>query len=367
MVLPDWKFFCSNNIRIERVELIDCKGNSAINLSGAPGRDVFIRDCIMRADTSNYLEGDGANVGNFSNVHFTGNYIYSVGRHGYEGGGNCYDQYLAFNKLDMNNVGLSGINPTGANNTTVIGNTVLNVQGYGIDFTVDIGAAFVSKNNRIIGNYISLHGNGAAGIRIQNTSADYRVVHMDKFVVADNQIDCLSANTSQGMYISEGKFPDMIIQGNRFNANGQPAFIIPPMESPPPASRWMIIKDNIFSDAIGAIDGQTNAVLKHIILEGNTLLHPAVQQNRYGGYFNSGFTGTIGAGAIVSSTQPVEGSLARVDSVIIVPGSSIDPNLITWGIVTADGTVTFKQYNPTHSPIASSNVKAYLKRAQNFP
>src|SRR5205823_211309 len=133
---------------------------------GLPSENISVQNCIMRADTGNYQEGDGCNIGNYSNIRFVGNKVFSPARHGYEGGGNCYNQYFAFNTIDMNSVGLSGLNLTGGNRSSVIGNTILNCTTFGIDFTVDVGVTFFSKNNRIIGNYVATVGSGVS-VRIQ--------------------------------------------------------------------------------------------------------------------------------------------------------------------------------------------------------
>jgi hypothetical protein len=87
----------------------------------------------------------------------------------------------------------------------------------------------------------------------------------------------------------------------------------------------------------------------------------------YGVYFNSAFSGNVNANTVLTATVAVTNAMAGVDSVVVLAPASINVNLITWGTVTADGTVTMHQYNPTGGAIASVNVKAYLKRADNIP
>ena len=138
-----------DNLRIERVEINNSRGNGSINYQGYPtgglplNKRLTIRDCWIHGNlVDSYaagiplgIEGDGMNVGEVADVHIENNRIEGPGRHAYEGGGNCADQYFIGNTVDMMSVGLSGLNATGGSTTVLMGNTVKGVVGgnYGID------------------------------------------------------------------------------------------------------------------------------------------------------------------------------------------------------------------------------------------
>ena len=368
----------THNTRIERIETVNCKGNGSINVQGStPGamNGVIIRDCYVHGNAvDGYLaigaygqEGDGINAGQVAQVRVIGNYIMGTGRHGYEGGGNCYDQYIAFNTVDMGNSGGSGINPTGGNRTVVEGNTVMNMSGgakFGIDFTTDVGVQWVSMDNKIIGNYV--HGHGQGSIRIHNTSGDTTVDHVNRFVIANNWCISTIFNTTCGVYIDVGvsrNMPDIMITGNRFDTFGNKGVQIIVLGTAV-AGRYIVIRNNHFSDSM------CDSFNKQVIIEDN-LTDAAVgslssSENRYGGYFNPNINTSLAAGATTSgSVSNIFNIYPGIDEVRVLRGSDTAPELVIWGAVTAANTAVIWAYNPTGTSksTGASTIKGIIKRA----
>src|SRR4030095_593534 len=362
----------TTNLTIKRIRITNAKGNAAFNGQGnrRPSGNLLVVGCEAIGNaTGGHISGDAYNFGEFNGVRFIHNFGTGCFRHGYEGGGICYDQFIAFNLFNMGTGGLSAINPTGANRTIVHGNTLVNVgPGYGIDFTTDVGAEFFSRDNRITNNYIQMAvGGNYAGIRLQNTSGDTTQLHVDRFIIANNQIEWTASNgVAKGIYISDFFWPEVIITGNKVNLNhtSATAFYIPNMSDPAP-TRWMLIKGNIIKDGWlwASETSVSNAVLKKFIADDNIQMTP--QLNFYGGYAQSSFGGaSIGAGAVVTSVVGVGGAIAGSDEMPIIRPSGMNTSLITWAASTSTGNITFSQYNPTASPITAVDVKAYIKRVQ---
>ena len=135
-----------DNLLIQRIEICNSRGTAGINYQGTPqevpwSKRLYIRECwvhgiVPETVIRSYFplnRGRRDECGRVGDVHIVDNTIERPGRHGYEGGGNCRDQYFIGNTIDMANCigssgGLSGINPTGGNTTVIMGNTIKSVE-----------------------------------------------------------------------------------------------------------------------------------------------------------------------------------------------------------------------------------------------
>jgi hypothetical protein len=338
-----------DNLRIERVETVNGKGNGCINVQGYPGvtSRIYIRDCWVHGNTADGdssgmsfgIEGDGMNVGQVSEVHIENNKIFGPQRHGYEGGGNCHDQYFIGNTVDV--VGMSGINPTGGSTTVVMGNTVRNfASGFGIDFTVDVGA-FFANDIRCIGNYVKSNDvSGQAGFRFQNTGGDESIPHVTRTLVANNWVESAYLYCS-GVFLGD-KFASILIEGNWFNVlrygiDGGP-FVAS-------AGKYIIAKNNYFSCPV-----MPQMEVGNIILEGNIVSTPVAWYGSGAGLCNIDGQNVL-TGAIYSNTNASGAGFRTTDNVEIIRGVTTDPKLIIWAVVTAANVITTYAYNPTGSTL----------------
>jgi hypothetical protein len=363
-----------DNLIIERIETLNGKGNGCINYQGhATGglplnKRVYIRDCWIHGRPEDgyapsipeAIEGDGMNVGEVRDVHIEGNTIEKPGRHAYEGGGNCADQYFIGNTIDMGNNGDSGINPTGGSTTVVMGNTIKNVAGgwYGIDCTVDAGTAFVANDIRVIGNHV--HGNMQAAFRFQNTSGYPATSHVDRIIVANNWVqpdtNIYTAGVEIGGSSGTAQSYQMLITGNWFNNLG---FGLQTVDGILVATgKWIVIRNNVFAAANGQ-PATDPCISSNCIVEDNVLLGTAI--NRYGGKgMGCNIDGVnVLAGAIYSNTATGIG-YATTDQVEIIRGASTAPTLIIWGVVTASNTITTYAFNPTGATLNTGAATTYI-------
>jgi hypothetical protein len=363
--------FGVSRLTMQRVEMLNAKGNSAFNAQGA-ATDLTILDCIASGDTAgiatgNGTEGDGFNAGNYTRVNFQRNYIFAPTRHGYEGGGNCYDQYFAYNTIDMNSAGISGINPTGGNNTVVANNVILNMNSgnsFGIDFTTDVGSSFTALNNVIQGNYVS--GKGLASIRMQNTSGDTTNTHVNNFVITNNM--CVSSGSLGvgSIYLTGGTvandFPNVVIADNYFRIpnDGTHAIVIfnNPISMTPPAGRAIVFRGN----TCNANPLQQGSSFSSMIVEDNVITEGYGNGANYGQVGVATGWGSIAAGATGSATNGLSGARATLDTVVCVPQGPTG-GLVIWGAVSSNDNVTVYVYNPTGGALTPPNIKFYAKRA----
>jgi hypothetical protein len=365
-----------DNLRIERVECVNGKGNGCIKVQGYPNvtNRIYIRDCwvhgyVADGDSTGMhagIEGDGMNVGDVREVHIENNLIEGTERHGYEGGGNCYDQYFIGNTVDMKSGGLSAINPTGGNTTLVIGNTCKNCQNwFGIDFSNDVGA-FNAKDIRVLGNYISGTTLGPQSLmRFQNSSGDESTPghpqHIDRIIVANNWLYGPYAYTA-GIFWGGEACLAMLVEGNWFNVGyygiqGEQFQTVP--------GQYCIVKNNYFScPPMQQLGG-------NIIIEGNVV--PSGLSGYSGSDYGCNIDGqTIAAGAIYSNVAFGTG-WRLTDSVEIVRGPTADSHLIIWGVVTAynpttqDSTVTTFAFNPTGSSVGTGTGTRFIVHRPILP
>jgi hypothetical protein len=363
--------FGVSRLMLQRVEMINAKGNSAFNAQGA-ATDLAILDCIVTGDANGgYVEGDGFNAGNYTRVNFQRNYITGVERHGYEGGGNCYDQFFAYNTIDMNLIGLSGINPTGGNNTVVANNVILNVgnganaTSFNVDFTTDVGSTWTALNNIVTGNYLT--GRSVAQIRFQNTSGDTTTTHVNNFTVTNNM--CVSSgNLGAGsIYLTGGTaandFPNAVISNNYFSIPNDGTHWIVKNNTgwtlTPPVGRVFVFRGNT-SNARPVEMNEWPAT--GLVLEENTITGTYGNYSQYGNLqLASGWT-AVAAGATGSLTRAMTGARATLDTVVCVPQGATGA-LVIWGNVSSNDNVTVYAYNPTGGSLTPPDVKFYLKRA----
>jgi hypothetical protein len=372
----------ANNVRIERVEICNSRGNGGINYQGYnPSGGVpvtnrlTIKDCWVHGIIEDgyspsfprSIEGDGMNVGQVRDVHIENNTIERPGRHAYEGGGNCADQYFIGNTIDMGNGGDSGINPTGGSTTVVMGNTIKNVAAgwYGIDFTVDSGTTFVANNIRVVGNYV--HGNMQAAFRFQNTSGDPSVSHVDRIIIANNWVQPDTNASTVGVLVggssSVAQSFQMLIVGNWFNNLGKGFTTVEGLAAA--TGKWVVIRNNVFASSDGVAADDTSGAA-NLIVENNTMLGGA--NSIYGGKGTScNIDGQpVAPGAIYSNAVTGLG-WRTTDQVEIVRGASMAPQLIVWGVITnvvpgpaATGTLTTYAYNPTAGTLNTGGVTKFI-------
>jgi hypothetical protein len=369
-----------NNLRIERVEAVNGKGNACINVQGARGitRGIFIRDCYIHGNQSdgyavNYakgIQGDGINAGELLDVHIERNRIEVPTRHGYEGGGVCFDQYFIENTIDMGSLGLSGINPTGGNRTVVAGNNIYNVGNadnancYAIDFTCDVGTIFTCNDNLIFGN--RCHGRGQALIRFQNTSNDTTVSHINNFSILGNQLVGTGTNSS-GILLTGGpsgtanvEFPNGIISNNIFTGPANLVTVVNGYTGTPPSDRRLVISNNIVNANNWVIDANLFPCTQTIVHD--NFCRATTPSGKYGGIQTTFISGSIAAGATTNSgNRTMTGARPGVHAVLIVPGSGSAAGLIWWGTVTANDTVVIYVYNPTAGALTAVDGKFYLR------
>jgi hypothetical protein len=366
----------THNVRVERIEAVNCKGNASINLQGgSPGgmNGVIIRDCYIHGNSvdgwlsiaPHGIQGDGINAGQIAHARIMGNYIIGPGRQGYEGGGNCYDQYISNNTVDMQNGGLSGINPTGANNTIVANNVVMNVNAgahFDIDFTVDVGTTWTALNNVVTGNYCD--GSGQAILRMQNTSGDTTATHINNYVISDNIFINNLGGGPTAIFVTGGSaandYINALVQNNYISVVGGSAIVTPNTgwSATPPAGRMFVFKNNTCNaPPFEMFSWPANGV----ICEDNTITNGWGNWNRYGTMNTaSGFV-SVAAGATGSVTTVLEGARATLDTIVCVPQAATA--LIIWGNVSSNDNVTVYAYNPTAGALTPPSVKYYAKRA----
>lgn len=368
-----------DNLRVERVELANGKGNGCLNIQGVRSitRGIYIRDCWVHGNQSDGIatsiaqgiEGDGMNVGEVMDVHVERNRIEVPQRHAYEGGGLCYDQYFIGNTIDMGSFGLSGINPTGGNRTIVAFNNIYNVGNadnaacFAIDFTCDVGISHVCNDNIVIGN--RCHGRGQGLIRFQNTSGDTTVNHINNFSIIGNQ----GVGTASGtglVYLTGGAgafdFPNAIISGNMFTGSGNLVRLNTGFSNGWQSDRRLVITNNIYNTTAGAIITANSVPYGYAIVENNVSSNSTLSNN-YGGAGTTNFSGSVGPGTTQTQTKTMQGASPGDHSVVIVNGASWPAGLVSWGTVTATDTVVLYCYNPTGGALTAVQGKFYLKAA----
>lgn len=372
--------FYVNNFSIRRVQVINAKGNGGITVSGSlsgglPTEDnLWIEDCILLGTSAgNWMEGDGINVGNYQNVHVTGCYITGTGRHAFEGGGSLRDTFFFGNFIDMQGRGFSGINPTGAVRSTVIGNIVLNVAApyYGIDYTSDAGL-FPLLDLTVIGNQVT-STTATYAMRIQNTSGVGSDVN--KIRIESNYLQAI-----YGIVLGASDFPNLKISNNVFDL-GNLAQLLNQAGAPggptPIAGRQVIITENVLvngsSYPLDFVSTFSNwASSRNIRVENNTIGTSLTDgtTNQYGGHVNVGAgpgfslaantSAQIGGGAI-TMTGAIPG-----DQVIAVGDASWPPQLVISGWVTAQNLLEIWIYNPTSGPLTIPDfthpLRVFIKR-----
>jgi hypothetical protein len=153
-----------DRVRIERVEAINIKGNSAFYVfSPSPqGRDLIFRDNIVRGTAAGgFVQGVGLNWASFSNAVIENNHIEGVGLGGIGAGacGACKDIRIVNNVIDYLDraPGSAALILTGdGDGITVTGNTIRNFAGG--QKAIQIGSEDGGKNypirNVVISNNI---------------------------------------------------------------------------------------------------------------------------------------------------------------------------------------------------------------------
>ncbi len=361
-----------NDVHLERIETINAKGNGAINVGGSCAggvpliSNVYVLDCHIHGDSAGgWNEGDGVNVGCYSNVHFEGNRVIAVGRHAFEGGGVCFDQFFERNQIDMQSRGLSGIAPTGGNRTRVNNNVITNVtsSGYGIDFTADVGAGITVFDNQISGNYVKAANNA---IRLQNTSGSGTAV--SRLIVSDNYVEAV-----YGVMIDATIFPDITVANNVFNITGTVLTQAGAPGGPTPITgRLVEIRNNRSTRKMLNFSSTFSnwTTTRQVRIEDNIIGTTAAdaQTQEYGGNASTNFGSayTLAAGALLTSAGISVPGAQVGDDVVVVPDPTWPSEIIFYGRVTAQDTVTVRALNPTAAGVAYPDythpVRIYLKR-----
>ena len=147
-----------DNCTIERVEIIDAKGNAAITVAGGragghgTNHDLIIRDTYIHPSDSGYTERDGINSAGYTRTLITANRIIGVKAHAYEGEGD--DDFSAIgNFIDMQSDGLNGFGTIGTRNGLFSGNVFQNIANtkFAFSFINDDNTMGI-YNNLVIGN-----------------------------------------------------------------------------------------------------------------------------------------------------------------------------------------------------------------------
>lgn len=383
-------FLDVSDLTIERIEAVNCKGNACINVQGRYSNGgpvtnrIKIRDCYIHGDREggaisffDYgIQGDGINAGQLNDVEITGNVIVGTGRHAYEGGGVCYDQYFANNHIDMLLTGKAGINPTGGNRTTVAHNIIKNVtrgEWAAIDFTTDedhSGLHFFAKDINIIGNYIT--GKGQYMIRCQNTSYNAEVNHVDRVLITANYAEAIGGQTGcsgvglGGVAGGGPDWPDIVIANNTFKVDTAAVqWIVQPATD---ANKFLVVKDNFIGSAeiITGLVNTPQGYCKQLLFENNrgTRNYTLNGGGRYGHKVKrDGFAnGALAAGAAAVDEFFFYGGVVGLDRVIVTPAPDVGAGIIitAWLILehqqdNDQAKVKLRFYNPTAAPISTGS------------
>lgn len=169
--------YLSDNVWVERVECIDCKGQ-AITVNGTvsggepANSNVTVRDCIVRGSLAGgWVDGDAVNIGNYGSIRLLNNRLSGFTSNGYEGGGQSTDTYLTGNIIDCSASATGkGMGTIAGKRIQIIGNTVLewNDGGTGIGMAQDANTYAIQ--DVVIANNIlrsSVAGISVTGIRFQ--------------------------------------------------------------------------------------------------------------------------------------------------------------------------------------------------------
>lgn len=185
--------FNVNGLDIERVEIIDAKGNAAITNSGGVLNYGFIaRDNYIHGTASGGLiEGDGINWGNIQVSTVENNHITGVLRNGLEGGGQMDDQRISDNVIDMENAGAYGMATLAINRGQVTGNIVKNVSGNGAGIGISTDGSQFSVSSLLVDhNYIQ----AVIGLRLETgTSPISNIRVLSNTIVAPIPIEIYNA------------------------------------------------------------------------------------------------------------------------------------------------------------------------------
>jgi hypothetical protein len=368
-----------NNIRVERVEFINIKGNGALNYAGTRDgsqnplhHDAYVIDCIFTGDSDGrWIEGDGMNIGNYYNVHVLRNRISGVLRQGFEGGGQCYNLWIDSNYVDMLSQGNSAINPTGCSKITVSNNKIYNATAGGIDFTTDLSTAgFKLQDIMVTGNHVQGRG---YGLKIQNTSGGGTQGQIDRIIIDNNYF---TGAGSAEIWLPYDQVPNITIANNWLGAGSGSA--IAPINAKPPAipsdvrvfvynNRLDGTNRQLMSFDPGAVafsnwSGQSNVLVENNVF--GTQLIDYANAGNYGGAKLVSWTaapGTLAAGGILTFPVATFYGVSVTDTLEIVRDTSLwDSNLIFYGGVTSVNTVQVYAYNPTASGIGYAQSPVYI-------